>query len=298
MAIERVEVTAEREILPSPRLPSDGRALLEQHLPLICRRLDRLSRRSGFPPQEGEELRAWALLKLVENDYGILARWEGRSSFSTFLAVVLVNLLRDYRAHVWGKWRPSAAARRRGPEAVLLERLHVRDGLALAEAIERVQAATGGLLSRAEAERMAASLRRRPKRRRVGEEELLQVPVDGQVESRIEDAERARTEERLYELLAPLLRSLPTQHRLLLKLYYWDGLSMAAISPLLGHSQRKLYSVRDKCLKRLRCALEKAGLSQDQLGELPGHIQLDLATDSIELLDSSGTGPAGGPCPA
>jgi RNA polymerase sigma factor (sigma-70 family) len=288
MAGELVEVFADREALPRPRPvrlpdapPSHGRALLEQHFCLIRQRLDHLSRFSGLPEHEAEEFRSWALFKLVENDYHILASWEGRSSFTTFLTVVLVNLMRDYRIHVWGKWRPSAAAHRQGPEAVLLERLYIRDSLPLDEAIERIRTEHGVSLSRAELERMAASLRQRTGKWWIGEEELLQIPVDGQVESRIEDSERARTEERVRGLLAPLLQSLPAHDRLLLKLHYWDGLSIAAISPLLGRPQRELYSVRDKCLKKLRRNLEKAGLSRDQVRELLGCSHLDFVPDGI-----------------
>ena len=114
-------------------------------------------------------------------------------------------------------------------------------------------------------------------RRRVGEEELLRIPVDGQVESRVEDAERSRTEEELRVLMAPLLKSLPAEDRLLLKLHYWDGLSMAAISPLLGRPQRELYSIRDKCLKKIRRTLEEAGVSLERIRALLGCSQLDLA---------------------
>ena len=287
MATELVEVTSDHEALPRPRparldaRPSQGRVLLEQHFPLVRQRLDRLSRLSGLPEHETEEFRSWALFKLVENDYRILASWEGRSSFPTFLTVVLINLMRDYRIHVWGKWRPSAAAIRQGPEAVLLERLCVRDSLPLDEAIERMRIEHGVTLSRAELERMAASHRRSPERRRVNEEELLRIPVDGQVESRIEEGERIRIEERLRKLLPSLLQSLPAQDRLLLKLHYRDGLSMAAISPLLGRPQRELYSIRDKCLKRLRRNLEEAGLSPDQVRGLPGGSHLNLMLDSI-----------------
>ena len=203
MAGELVEVSADREALPRPRparLPgaqsSRGRALLEQNFELIRQRLDRLGRFSDLPEHEAEELCSWALFKLVENNYRILASWEGRSSFSTFLTVVLVNLLRDYRIHLWGKWRPSAAARRRGPEAVLLERLCVRDGLPVDEAIERMRTEHGVSLPQTELEGMAASLCRRMRRRRVAEEELLPIPVDGQVEKRIEDGECDRSRPR------------------------------------------------------------------------------------------------------
>ncbi|HWM91317.1 MAG TPA: sigma-70 family RNA polymerase sigma factor [Thermoanaerobaculia bacterium] len=248
---------------PSP--PASGRVLLETHYGLIQKKLLHLSRRSGLPEYEAEELRSWALFKLIEDDSRLLSKWEGRSAFPTYLNVVLINLMRDYRIQVWGKWRPSAAARRMGPDAILLERLHVRDGLPLDETIQRMWTEHGVSLSLPELERMAASLPRRMERRRVGEEELLRVAVDGKVESRIEGRERSRTSAQLQELMLPLLKALPPEDRLLLKLHYWDGLSMAAISPLLNRPQRELYSVRDRCLKRLRRSLEEAGMSPEQV---------------------------------
>lgn len=266
------------EPAPSPAdLTSHGRALLEAHYHLIQKKLLHLSRRSGLPEHEAEEFRSWALFKLVENDSRVLARWEGRSSFPTFLTVVLVNLMRDYRTHIWGKWRPTAAARRQGPEAVLLEKLCFRDGLSLDEAIGRMRTEHEVSLSRAELERIAASLTRQVERRRVSEDELLRIPVDGQVEVRIENAERSRTEEQIRELLSPLFRALAAEDQLLLKLHYWDGLSMAAISPLLGRPQRELYSARDKCLKKIRRSLEEAGLNPERVRALFGCSHLDLA---------------------
>ena len=268
---------------PQPPAPasadpaSRGRTLLETQYQLIQKKLVHLSRRSGLPEHEAEEFRSWALFKLVEDDSRMLASWEGRSSFPTFLTVVLVNLMRDYRTHVWGKWRPTAAARRQGDEAVLLEQLCGRDGISLEEAIERMRTEHGVSLSRAELEQMAASLPRRMERRRVGEEELLRIPVDGRVEHRIEEAERSRTEEELRVLMAPLLRSLSPEDRLLLKLHYWDGLSMATISPLLGRPPRELYSVRDKCLKKIRRNLEEAGLRPERVRTLLGCSRLELA---------------------
>src|SRR5262245_43034515 len=56
-----------------------GRALLETHLELIQRKLQRLSWRSGLPACDAEEFRSWALFKLIDDDYRILGRWEGRS---------------------------------------------------------------------------------------------------------------------------------------------------------------------------------------------------------------------------
>ncbi|HSU81234.1 MAG TPA: sigma-70 family RNA polymerase sigma factor [Thermoanaerobaculia bacterium] len=264
---------------PAPR-KNRGRALLETHLDLIQRSLRHLSWSGGLPAAEAEELRSWALLKLVDDDYRILGRWKGRSSFPTFLSVVLVNLLRDYRIHLWGKWRPSAASRRGGPTGVLLERLLLRDGLSCAETSERLRAEHGIALSQDEVARLAAAFPRRKERRRAGEDELLQIPVDGQVESRIMERERERATVRLRETLGPLLRSLPADERRLLKLSFFDGLSMASIAPVLGRPQRELYSVRDRCLAKIHRRLTEAGLHADQVGGLLGRLPADLGLEA------------------
>jgi len=205
------------------------------------------------------------LFKLVEDDYRILACWEGRSTFSTYLTVVLVNLMRDYRIHVWGKWRPSAAAERQGPEAVLLEKLLIRDGLGLDEAIRRMRDEHGVSLPGEDLERIASTFPRRIGRRSAGEEELSRISIDGRVEARVEDAERAAVAARLRQVMPGLLEALPAEDFLLLKLHFREGLSMAAISPVLGKPQRELYSIRDRCLRRLRRALEEAGLDADRV---------------------------------
>jgi len=264
-----------RELEPNPPsiprrapTPSRGRALLEEHFDLVQKRLDTLSRRGGLPDHEADEFRSWALFKLVENDYRILGSWERRSSFSTYLTAALINLLRDYRVQVWGKWRPSAAACRQGREAVLLERLRFRDRLPLPVAIDRVRAAHGSSLSRQDLERIADSLPERSDRRTVGEEELLRIGVDGKVEERVEGRESARLAARFRQRLLALLRALPAEDRLLLKLHFRDGLTLAAISPVLGLPQKQLYSRRDGCLKKLRRALLADKLDSARMNEL------------------------------
>lgn len=257
-----------------------GRALLEAHLDLIQRKLRHLSWRSGLPESEAEEFRSWALFKLVDDNYHILGSWEGRSSFPTFLRVVLVNLMRDYRIHLWGKWRPSAASRRRGRESVLLEQLLVRDGLSADEAVERLRTEHGISVAPDEVVRLAAVLPRRQERWQVSDEELVHIPIDGQVEIRIEEADRACTANRVRELLAPLLRALPAEDRLLLWLSFFEGLSMAAISRALHRPQRELYSSRDRCLKTIRRSLDEAGVGAEQIRELIGHLQGSLGLEA------------------
>ena len=68
-------------------------------------------------------------LKLIDDDYQILRGFRERSSLRTYLSTVVERLFLDYRIRQWGKWRPSAQARRAGALAVRLEALLHRDGV-------------------------------------------------------------------------------------------------------------------------------------------------------------------------
>ena len=112
----------------------------------------------------------------------------------------------------------------------------------------------------------------------MSDNELPQIPIDGQVESRIEETERAEIADRLRDLLLPLLQSLPAEDRLILKLYFFDGLSMATVARILHRRQKELYVVRDRCLKRLRRSLNDGGMGSRQAREVFSHISFDLKT--------------------
>jgi RNA polymerase sigma factor (sigma-70 family) len=274
----RAPLSHSADVRTAPGAPpaTRGRVLLEAHFDLIQRKLRTLSRYSGLPGSEAEEFRSWALLKLVDDDCRILGKWEGRSSFPSFLTVVLRNLLRDYQTHLWGKWRPCAASCRRGQDVVLLERLLVRDGFSVAEAVERLRTEQGVSLSPDDVEQLAAGFPKREEWRQVSDSELIHIAIDGQVESRIEETERARIAERLRDLLVPILQSLPADDRLILKLHFVDGFSMAAIARILDRPQKGLYPVRDRCLKKIRRSLHEGGLGSKQVREIFGHFCFDM----------------------
>src|SRR5438270_10350349 len=99
---------------------------LIENLPLIDRITSVTCRRMGMSAADAEEFHGHLLLRLVENDYGILRAFRNRSSFSAYLAVVVSRTLIDYRNRLWGRWRPSAAAEKLGEPAVELERLLYR----------------------------------------------------------------------------------------------------------------------------------------------------------------------------
>src|SRR5258708_14942359 len=102
---------------------------IEQILAFVCRR-------NHLDAHEAEEFGAHTKLKLIETNYAILRKFEGRSLFTTYLTTVIQRLFFQYRVQLWGKWRPSAEAKRMGDKGITLERLLTRDGYTFAEAVE------------------------------------------------------------------------------------------------------------------------------------------------------------------
>ena len=58
------------------------------HLPAAERILSALARRHALSRDAAEEFSAWAKLRLIENDYAILAKFRGESSLATYLTVL------------------------------------------------------------------------------------------------------------------------------------------------------------------------------------------------------------------
>lgn len=83
------------------------RQLIEENLDLIERLVGRACRRVGVPPSDWSDMASMVKLALVENDYAILRRWEGRSSLATYLTVVVQRTLADQHEKTHGRRRAS-----------------------------------------------------------------------------------------------------------------------------------------------------------------------------------------------
>ncbi len=104
------------------------------HLPEIERVIRRVCASHCLRGADAEDFKSVAMIRLIENDYEVLARFEGRSSIGSYLRTVITHMYLDFQNQRFGKWRTSAAARRLGPVAVRLEYLLYRDGLTFDEA--------------------------------------------------------------------------------------------------------------------------------------------------------------------
>ena len=238
------------------RLFLDNLAFIDRIVAVTCRR-NRLTK------EESEDFASVVRLKFIVDDYAVLRKFTGRcnGTLRSYLITVVQYAYKDHRNHLWGKWRPSAEARRLGPLAVKLDTLLHRDGLTLEEAC-----ALAAPEDREEMQRLATKLTPRTKRRMEDVEQLDQLPSrDRSPEARLIESERAAVAIDLERVLAEAMEGLSSSDRLLIHLRLERHLSLASVAKAFGVDARQLYRQWELLVRQLRTRLEKSGYGASQV---------------------------------
>lgn len=255
----------------------DYQRLLLDHLDLIGQIVRSVGKRRHLSATEREDFASFVHLRLVEDDYAILRKFQNRSSLWTYLAAVIERLSLDFCTEKWGRWRPSAMAERFGPAAVVFERLVNRDGHTVDEAIEILRTNHAVGLTEAALRTIWAQLPARARMTEVGEDAAAGLIGDASSETGIEDAERRSNLERLQRVLQAAFNQIPAQDRVLIALRFDQDLSMVEIAKLMSLSVPTLHRRLDKSVKQLRVALAQAGFEPAEMRYLIGHPSLALS---------------------
>lgn len=245
--------------------------LLLEHLELVERAAQRACRRRGLGREDTEDFVSRVNLKLCENDYAVIRRYKGRSGakFSTYLVTVVQNEFRDYLDHLWGKWRPAAAAKRMGSVALKLDRLLTRDGFTFDEACQVLSTRKGKEVDLDELEEIAAQIPRRTGRPVEDDQPLPHLPARGkQPDEQLLERERGAARRQVLQVLGEALKDLPAEDRLLVKMRC--DRTVAQISRALRMDQKALYRRFYKIYQDLRQALGQDGVTKEALDEALG----------------------------
>ncbi len=256
---------------------ADCRRLLLERLDFIERTVTAVARRNAMSPWERDDLAGRVKLRLISNDYAILRKFEGKSRLTTYLTTVIQNLFRDFRIQQWGKWRPSAAAKRLGDLGVQLEALLYRDRFSFHEAVELLRSRYGVEASELELLEVAGALRARTTRRFESDSVLSSLAAAERGDQRVVDGERAAASERVRAALARALAALGSEDRLILKLRFTDGLTIRSIAATLDLDQRGIYTRVRKLLGEVRERIVEQGVRCEEVMDL-----LDWPACSIE----------------
>jgi RNA polymerase sigma factor for flagellar operon FliA len=248
-----------------PVQPTSPETLLLAEFATVERVIRFISARRRLRPADAEDFASHVKMRLIENDYAVLRKFEGRSSLLTYLTVVVQRMYADYCAAAHGRWRPSAEARRAGEVGIVLERLLWRDGFSLDEACEILVTNHQVPVGRAELERIAALLPPRAKRQFESEASLDEHPAAAPgPEALVEHRERSDVARRISAELKRFVDEAEPQDRLILALRFADRRTVPEIAALLRLDQKWLYRRLDILLRQVRNALHAAGIDADE----------------------------------
>lgn len=235
--------------------------LFVSSIPDIARVTRFIARRHRLSQAEAEDFSGEVNLAIIRGNYAVLAAFQGRSSLRTYLTTVIQRMFLDYRRRLWGKWRPSAEAKRRGPLALRLEMLLYRDGLSFDEAVETLRANFACAESREALTELAHLIPRRTDRRAIieGADDIATAPADA-VAGPEAQFEGAHTSARAQCVISGVMERLPAHDRIVLRLRFEDDISVADIARRLSLDQKKLYRHIEELLAAFRKSLSEQGL--------------------------------------
>lgn len=250
------------------------------HLDVIERVLRFICRKNFLRDSEAEEFCSSAKVKLIENDYAILRKFEGKSTLSTYLAVVLQRMYLDYADHLWGRWRPSSAAKRLGTIAIQLECALHRDRKSFDEAFEEIRRLTP--ISREELQALHLQLPARPPRATTVGLDDVEVPLQPDALQNVEQRQAMRIATAADRSITRIIEELDPEDRLILRMRFADAIPIVDIARALRIDDRALYKRIDKLLRSLRRRLEHEGVDREQARAILD-ARLDLAFGSALL---------------
>lgn len=260
--------------------------LYSEHADTIESVLAYTRRAHRLSADDGEEFSSWARLRLLEDDCAVLAKFQGLSSFKTFIVVVLNRLFLDWRIKEWGKWRPTPQARRLGRVAVELERLVLRDGIDYGQAAQTL-ISRGVATSEGECDGAWEQLRRRGGRRRVDLNDVPELPTPAL--DPVERDERQQRARRAIDAMNTAIAGLPAGDQMIFRLRYQDGVSVARIAKVIDADQKRLYRRFEQIQAQLRAAILASGLTETDLRDLFGAFEVD---DEDGGTGNGGNGPS------
>lgn len=254
----------------------DAAELFQANLPLIDRAITGVCRRRGVYGADADDFASSVRLALIDNDYAALRRHEGRSSLATYVTVIAEHLLYDQQRSM-SRWRPSAEAERYGDAGIVLERLIVRDGRSLEEALPLVRDVAPTLTPQ-EVAAMAARLPSRTPRPRAVELDAMSdvLAAHDRADERLLASHARSTSGLASRVIRNALDSWPAEDAAIVRMRFGAAMAISDISRMLRLPQRPLYRRVEALLARLRRDLENAGIDERSLDDVIGGAWDDL----------------------
>ncbi|HEV7426640.1 MAG TPA: sigma-70 family RNA polymerase sigma factor [Thermoanaerobaculia bacterium] len=256
--------------------PIDAEEVFLTNLCLIDRAVGYVCHRNRVNRDEEEEFGSYVKFKLIESNYAIIRKFEGRSAFATYMTTVVQRMFFQYRVQMWGKWRPSAQAKRLGDKGITLERLLTRDGYTYSEAVAVLTAGCDPAFNADEIEAIYVRLPvRQP--RPVLVSTIENTDNGPSVEPDLFSGERAVIAHHTAATIDAAIATMDAEDQLILRMRFWNALTIPQIASGLKLDDKKLYKRITKLLAQLKLTLEGAGVQAADAREVLDHSDHQLA---------------------
>lgn len=254
----------------------DAEEVFLTNLCLIDKAIGYVCHRNRVVRDEEEEFGSYVKFKLIESNYAIIRKFEGRSAFATYMTTVIQRMFFQYRVQMWGKWRPSAQARRLGDKGITLERLLTRDGYTYSEAVAVLTTGQPPVFTVDEIEAMYVRLPIRQARPVLVA--AMEIKDGGpSVEPALFSGERAVTARHTAATIDAAIATMEAEDQVILRMRFWNARTIPEIARALKLDDKKLYKRINKLLAQLKLTLEGAGVNAEAACELLKHSDHELA---------------------
>jgi RNA polymerase sigma factor (sigma-70 family) len=250
----------------------EAEAIFLRHLAAIERLTANACRQSRIAGDEIDDLTSHVKLALIQGDYAIIRKFQGRSSFTTFLTTVIRRLISQYQIKERGRWRPSAKAKRLGQLAMTVERLLTREGWSISEVAREVArrhpgCATGDIL---EIAHQLPQRHGRPQQVSISDHLHTVIDADDPLQT-ILNRELSLRATRAVNLLQTAIATLSVLDQTILRKRFLAEQKVRVIADSLQVSPRKAYKRLYASLSLLRLRLEEQGFMRREILDLTGH---------------------------
>ena len=239
----------------------EAKSFFESNLSITDEVIKKYCTRHHIVGDEADECNSYVYEKIIDNDYQRIREFKGKSSYKTYITVVISRILID-RMRSSGRWRPSQKALRIGKEAVILEELVFKKKYSFEQAYNALTTNHNISIERERAYKIITLLQRKHRKSTAPRDvELTDDVSDKKVTLPDEAAinkEISKIKDQLDYIVREIRNLLSNEERLLLKMCFEDSIKISEIARVLkkdrGYIDKKLKAIlikfKDEILSR------------------------------------------------
>ena len=231
----------------------EAKSFFESNLSITDEVIKKYCTRHHIVGDEADECNSYVYEKIIENDYQKIREFKGKSSYKTYITVVISRILID-RMRSSGRWRSSQKALKIGKEAVILEELVFRKKYSFEQAYNTLTTNHNISIEREKAYEIITLLQRKRLTSALPRDvELTDDVSDKKVTLPDEAAinkETSKIKGQLDDIVSKMRNLLSNEERLLLRMRFEDNFKISEIA-------RVLKKDRDDIDRKLKAILTK-----------------------------------------